>query len=79
MSDKGFEPARVTLKSGLPAVITFVRTTDATCAKEVVFSSLNIRRELPLNTPVAIELTPSHADLGFVCGMGMFKGAVASE
>ena len=79
VSDKGFEPTRVIVESGVPAVITFVRTTDATCAKEVIFPSLNIRRELPLDTPVAIELTPSHTDLGFVCGMGMFKGTIASN
>lgn len=79
VSATGFEPARVVLKANVPAVITFMRTTDATCATEVVFPSLNIRRALPLNTPVAIELTPSHADLDFVCGVGMFKGAVAGE
>ena len=79
VTDKGFEPERLALKPGVPATVTFVRTTDATCAKEVVFPSLNIRRELPLNTPVGIELTPSHADLGYVCGMGMFKGTIAAE
>ena len=79
VTEKGFEPARITLKSGVPALITFVRTTDATCAKEVVFPSLNVRRELPLNEAVIIELTPARADLGFVCGMGMFKGSIAWE
>ncbi|MGE3957452.1 MAG: efflux RND transporter periplasmic adaptor subunit [Vicinamibacterales bacterium] len=78
-SDKGFEPAHLILKSGVPALVTFIRTTDATCAKEVVFPSLNIRRELPLDTPVTIELTPSHANLDFVCGMGMFKGTITAE
>lgn len=78
-SDKGFEPAHLILTSGVPALVTFIRTTDATCAKEVVFPSLNIRRELPLNTAVTIELTPSHANLDFVCGMGMFKGTITAE
>jgi RND family efflux transporter MFP subunit len=78
-SDRGFEPAHLTLKSGVPALVTFIRTTDATCAKDVVFPSLNIRRELPLDTPVTIELTPSHANLNFVCGMGMFKGTITAE
>jgi len=59
--------------------VTFVRTTDATCAKEVVFPSLNIRRELPLNTPVVIELTPSGGEIGFVCGMNMFRGTIAAQ
>jgi len=79
VSDQGFEPARITLKSGVAAAVTFVRTSDATCAKEVVFPSLEIRRELPLNTAVTIELTPSHGDVAFVCGVGMFKGSIAAE
>jgi membrane fusion protein, heavy metal efflux system len=79
VSAKGFEPSRLALKAGVPAVITFLRTTDETCAKEVVFPSLNVRRELPLNAAIAIELTPVRGELGFVCGMGMFKGTVAAE
>ncbi len=79
VSDTGFEPDRLTLTAGVPAWITFVRTTDATCAKEVVFPPLNMRRELPLNTPVVIEFTPSHADLGFVCGVNMFRGTIAAQ
>ncbi|MFN7981726.1 MAG: efflux RND transporter periplasmic adaptor subunit [Vicinamibacterales bacterium] len=79
VTDKGFEPALLTLKAGVPARVTFIRTTDATCAKGVVFPSLNIRRELPLNTPVEIAFTPSRGDLGFVCGIGMFKGTVSAQ
>jgi len=37
------------------------------------------RRELPLDTPVEIAFTPSRGDTGFVCVMGMFKGAVSAE
>ena len=51
MSEKGYEPATVTLRAGTPARITFVRTTDKTCGTEVVFPSLNIKRALPLNSP----------------------------
>jgi plastocyanin domain-containing protein len=55
---KGYEPAKLTLRAGQPARITFVRTTDKTCGTEVVFPSLNIRRPLPLNEPVVIDFTP---------------------
>ena len=79
VSEKGFEPDRLSLQAGMPAQVTFVRTTDATCAKEVVFPSLNIRRELPLNTPVVIEITPSGSEIGFVCGMNMFRGTIAAR
>jgi plastocyanin len=51
VSEQGYEPAKVTLRAGTPARITFVRTTDKTCGTEVVFPSLNIKRSLPLNEP----------------------------
>ena len=59
VSEKGYEPATVTLRAGTPARITFVRTTDKTCGTEVVFPSLNIKRTLPLNEPIVIEFTPA--------------------
>ena len=59
MNEQGYEPAKVTLRAGTPARITFVRTTDKTCGTEVVFPSLNIKRALPLNEPVVIEFTPA--------------------
>jgi len=75
----GFEPARLTLKAGVPARVTFVRTTDQTCATAVVFPSMNVRHDLPLNQPVNVDFTPSAGELGFACGMNMFKGAIVVE
>jgi len=77
VTEKGYEPGKLTLRAGEPARITFVRTTDKTCGTEVVFPSLNIRRPLPLNEPVVIEFTPkASGEIGFVCGMNMLRGAV---
>ena len=78
INEQGFEPARVSLRAGTPAQITFVRTTDKTCGTDVVFPSLNIKRALPLNQPVRIEFTPATAgDIAFACGMNMLRGTVA--
>ncbi len=51
VNEQGYEPAKMTLRAGTPARITFVRVTDNTCGTEVVFPSLNIKRALPLNEP----------------------------
>ncbi len=79
-SEHGFAPASISLPKGGPgskATITFVRTTDKTCATEVVFPDLNVKKELPLNQPVAIEVpTDSARTLTFQCGMGMYKGSL---
>jgi hypothetical protein len=77
VNEQGYEPATVTLRAGVPARLTFVRTTDKTCGTEVAFPSLNIKRALPLNEPVVLEFTPASAgDIAFVCGMNMLHGAV---
>jgi RND family efflux transporter MFP subunit len=80
VSEQGYEPAKVTLRAGTPARITFVRTTDKTCGTEVVFPSLNIKRALPLNEPIVIEFTPARSgDIAFACGMNMLKGVVVVQ
>jgi RND family efflux transporter MFP subunit len=80
VSEQGFEPARTALRAGTPARLTFVRTTDETCATEVVVPSLDVRRALPLNEPVVIEFTPARAgEVGFACGMNMLKGVVVVQ
>lgn len=80
VTEKGYEPAKLTVRAGQPARITFVRTTDKTCGTEVVFPSLSIRRPLPLNEPVVIEFTPRDSgEIGFVCGMNMLRGTVVVQ
>lgn len=80
VGEQGFEPSRVTLRAGVPTRLTFLRTTDQTCGTAVVFPSLNIRRELPLNQPAEITFTPQKTgDIQFVCGMNMLRGTVAIE
>jgi cobalt-zinc-cadmium efflux system membrane fusion protein len=80
VGERGYEPSRVTLHPGLPTHLTFIRTTDKTCGTAVVFPSLNIRRELPLNQPVDIELTtPKTGAIEFACGMNMLRGTVAGR
>ena len=79
VGDQSFEPERLSLKAGVPARVTFVRTSDKTCATEVVFPLLKIKRALPLNQPVDIELTPQKGELAFACGMNMLRGTVVVQ
>lgn len=79
VSDQGFEPSRLTLRAGVPAKVTFLRTSDKTCATEVIFPSLDIKRALPLNQPVLIALTPSRGELTFACGMNMLRGSIVAQ
>jgi plastocyanin domain-containing protein len=77
VTEHGYVPARLTLRAGTLARITFVRTTEKTCGTEIVFPSLNIKRALPLNEPVVIEfMPPKSGDIAFACGMNMLHGSI---
>jgi plastocyanin domain-containing protein len=75
ITTQGYQPASVKLRRGMLARVTFVRTTDATCVREIVLPDLNMRRELPLNQPVVVSFTPKkRGSFTFVCGMNMMRG-----
>jgi len=79
-SEHGFSPSSLTLPRGAPGSktrVTFVRTTDDTCATEVVFPDLDVKKELPLDAPVSVDVpTDAARTLTFQCGMAMYKGAL---
>ncbi len=71
----GFHPASLTIPAGRPVTLVVTRTSDNTCAKEIVFPSLNETHSLPLNRPVEIRIPPQDkGTLAFACGMDMFHG-----
>lgn len=76
VGENGFQPASLQLKPGINTQITFLRTDDKTCGKEVLFEELGIRKELPLGKEVLVEFTPTKSEYGFSCGMGMLHGTV---
>ena len=70
----GFSPASVTAEPKVAVELVFTRTTDKTCANEVVVPDLKVRKALPLNESVSIVFTPAKKEIAFACGMNMFKG-----
>lgn len=75
----GFHPEKITAKAGQSVTLVFRRVTDATCAKQVVFKDLGIRKELPLNQDVEVQLTAKTPALTFVCGMDMLRGSLVVQ
>lgn len=75
LTERGYRPSSFRLKKGVPARVTFIRTTEDECGLEVVFPAFNIRRILPLNEAVTIRFTPRKAGtFSFACGMNMLHG-----
>jgi plastocyanin domain-containing protein len=76
----GYHPSEAKAAPGKPVRLEFTRTTEEGCGQEIVFPSLNIKKELPVNQPVAIDLTmPASGKVGFACGMDMMKGSIVAE
>ena len=77
VTERGYRPSSVRLKKGVRTRLTFVRRTDATCGQVVVIPAYGIRRDLPLNQPVSLTLTPRRSGtFGFTCGMNMMRGTI---
>lgn len=75
INETGYSRTSIVLRRGVPTRLTFLRQTDATCAKEIVIPEYGINRELPLNAAVAVTFTPKRSgEFGFTCGMNMMRG-----
>ena len=71
----GFHPGSLTIPVGKPITLVVTRTSDNTCAKEIVIPALNETRGLPLDRPVQIRIPAQEkGSLTFACGMNMYHG-----
>ena len=78
--EHGYTPSTVSVAKGFPITLRFIRTTDKTCATQVVFPELNVNKPLPLNTPVDIAVPAGDArTYAFACGMGMHRGTLVVQ
>lgn len=73
----GYNPNVVVIPFGKTTRLTFVRRDSNSCLEEVVLGDFGIRRYLPLNEKVSVELTPEKkGEFGYSCGMNMFHGKI---
>ena len=80
VTDNGFEPKSVVIKKGQAAVLVITRKSNNTCATDVVFTETGKKYDLPMNTPVRIDLTgASPGTIHYACGMDMEHGTVTIE
>jgi plastocyanin domain-containing protein len=75
----GYHPATVQVASGRPVTLVFTRTSDQGCGQQVVLPAQDLRRDLPLNQPVEVTLTPRAGTIAFTCGMNMLRGSIVAR
>lgn len=74
----GYEPQRMTLKSGIPTRLSLVTDNTQGCSRAITFPTLNIQKILPQSGTTELDLPPlaSGTIVPFSCSMGMFSGQI---
>ncbi len=73
----GYSPNTISIPKGETTTLNFFRKDPSSCLEEVVIPDFKVRKFLPLNTTVAIPITPEEAgEYEIVCGMNMFHGKI---
>mgnify|MGYP001608217467 CR=1 FL=1 len=75
--DGGYTPNTISVPQGKTTKISFTRKDPSSCLEEVVLGDFKIRKFLPLNQKVSVEVTPQKkGEFCFACGMNMFHGKI---
>ena len=78
VTEKGFDPSQIDVAPGTQVTLKVTRKTDATCATSIVIPSQKIKKDLPLNQTVSIDLGKlDKGEVRFACGMKMMEGQIA--
>ncbi|APR78703.1 Hypothetical protein A7982_04050 [Minicystis rosea] len=78
--DRGYQPSHIVIQQGERIRLKIVRKDYSPCARDIVFTTLGIRRELPVNEPVFIDLPAlAPGEVEFHCGMNMLRGTIVVE
>src|SRR3989338_11166861 len=71
VKDGVYQPSNIEAKINYPITLRFIRKDASPCADIVIFHSLNISKQLPLNQPVDLSLNiKKSGKYEFTCQMG---------
>ena len=77
VTNDGYTPKTIEAKKGETLTLRFTRTTKSDCLKAVAIPDLKIEKDLPMDTPVDIVITPEkEGKMVFQCWMAMVKGEI---
>lgn len=73
----GYSPDVISIPKGKTTKLNFIRKDPSSCLEEVVLGDFKIRRHLPLNQKITIELAPQRSgEFVYTCGMNMYHGKI---
>lgn len=73
----GYSPEVISIPKGKTTKINFIRKDPNDCLSEVILGDFKIKKELPLDQKVTVEITPQKAgEFGYACGMNMYHGKI---
>lgn len=73
----GYSPQNIIIPKGKVTKINFFRKDPTACLEEVVLSDFHVKRYLPLNKKITIELKPEEpGEFTYHCGMNMYHGKI---
>ncbi len=73
----GYKPAVISLKKGEKVTLKVKRRDPSSCLEEIVLPDFKIKKYLPLNETVEIEVNPEQSgEFPFHCGMNMYHGKI---
>lgn len=76
----GYSPEVISIPMGKTTRINFIRKDPTECLEEVVLGDFKIRKTLPLNQKVTVEINPKKiGEFNYSCGMGMYHGKIIVE
>jgi len=75
--DGGYSPNVISIPKDKTTKINFIRKDPSSCLEEVILGDFKIRKHLPLNQKVTVEITPEKAgEYNYGCGMNMYHGKI---
>jgi len=75
--DGGYSPEIISISKGKTTTLNFIRKDPTSCLEEVILGDFKIKKYLPLNKKVRIEINPTKTgEFVYTCGMSMYKGKI---
>ncbi len=75
--DGGYQPEFISIPKGQTTKISFIRKDSSSCLQEVVIPEFRVKKYLPMNKKVTIEINPKKkGEFIFSCSMNMNHGKI---